>query len=405
MKRIAAALLCGVLFFGVYGQVDTSKSKFWMMTYFRNDLDQTNGVYLAFSSDTTGIRWQKYRGDTVIMKPGTALGTTNNLCRDPMIAYAAVGDSFHLIWTVAWTGTIIGYASSKNLKTWSTPVGLPVGQNIANCSVCWAPEIYYDDLQIQNKWMIYWSTNQSGGDKHIYYVLTNNIRSLTTAPTPTLLFNPGYTVIDANIFKYATGSYYMFFKDERDGNDNKDIHYVTGSTPQGSWGTVHAKVANYGTEGPCLVKQGNEYHCFFDPYGTTVTYRMTRTTDINTTTTPWTDAGTLQYWVSGTTYASFRYSHANVIEIPKKYVLWMLYNIPLPTVGVKYMPTIMPKTELYGGNIRVFDLSGRMVAIERILSGYGTSSKLFIGHLPAGFYVKTAGNENRSVQKELVKQK
>lgn len=406
MKNIEAVFLTGFLCFSVYSQVDTSKSKFWMMTYFRNDINDAAGPNLAFSSDTTGIKWQKYNNEAVLFTPATVTGAADHKCRDPMIAYDAVGDSFHMVWTVAWTGTVIGYASSKNLKTWSSQYGLPVGANIANCSVCWAPEILWDDNQ--SKWMLYWSTNQSGGDKHIYFVMTNNLKSLTTAPTPALLFNPGYTVIDADIYKYAAGSYYMFFKDERDGTANKDIHYVTGSYPQGntqtggSWSAVHANVANTGTEGPCLVKQGKEYHCFFDPYGTASTYRMTRTTDITTSTSPWTDAGTTTY---GTSNTQFIYSHSNIIEIPKKYVLWMLYNKPLPVVGVKFIPAIMPKTELYGSDIKVFDLAGRMVAIERVMSGYGTSSKSYIGSLTAGFYVKTTGNEKRSAQKELVKQK
>jgi hypothetical protein len=313
------------------------------------------------------MKWHKYKNDASILTPIQVTGANNSRMRDPMIAYDAAADSFHMVWTVSWTGTVIGYASSKNLKTWSPQVGLPLGANIANCSFTWAPEIIWDD--IQSKWMIYWSCNNSSYSK-IYCVSTNNFQSLTNPTTPQLLFNANYSVIDADIIKVAAGSYYMFFKDEVDDVTNsKCVKYATATKPLGPWTASTQKLTTYGTEGPCMVKQGGSYHLFFDPYGANKNYRMVKPTSLTSTASPWPNAGTL----TDSTGTAFTYSHSNIIEIPRKYVMWMLYNRPLPTTSVKFEP-LLRTSEVntpYNGNIngmKAFDVSGRMISSSRFLN-------------------------------------
>jgi len=237
-----------------------------------------------------------------------------------------------MVWTDAWTGTAIGHSTSKDLRTWTAQQALPLGVKISGCSVMWAPEIFWDD--IQKLWQITWSTSVNSGDKHFYYATTTDLSDTSKYSAPALLFNPGFNVIDADMMKVADGKYMMVFKDER--NTSLDIHFVYAPTPQGPWKgpklrgsdtVVSATIASNGTEGPCIVKVGKEYHLYFDPYYTTTTYRMVKVKNLDTLATPWPSAGSLK----NSTGADFTYSHSNIITVPRDYVLWMLYKKCLPT--------------------------------------------------------------------------
>ena len=58
MVRMLTLFVLILFCFSGSAQVDTSKSKFWMMTYFVNgggEDEDYGGPRLAFSSDTTGV--------------------------------------------------------------------------------------------------------------------------------------------------------------------------------------------------------------------------------------------------------------------------------------------------------------------------------------------------------------
>ncbi len=324
-----------------YSQVDTTANHFWMMTYFQNASDAA-GAYIAFSSDTTGINWQYYNNDEVFIVPITVAGANDHKMRDPMMMYDSVNNKFTLVWTVSWTGQTIGWDTSSNLAigTWGPQMGLQVGSTIPTCYVCWAPEIFWDD--VAGQWEILWSTCQgSSGDKHTYYVHVNgpigsmDSSAATGYSAPTLMFNPGFTVIDADIIKVATSKYCMVFKDERVSSGSlvaKNIHYVLSSQPTGPWkgpnidGIMSMALTTTGCEGPSIVKQGGAYHLFFDPYAASPAYRLVISKVLGDSASPWQNGGVLK---AGTTY--FTYNHSNVIEIPRRYVMALLYNQPLPT--------------------------------------------------------------------------
>jgi beta-galactosidase len=64
--------------------------------------------------------------------------------RDPCVVQAPDG-TFHMVWTTAWNGKTIGYASSKNLTNWSEQRAIPVMASEPGVKNCWAPEVAYDD--------------------------------------------------------------------------------------------------------------------------------------------------------------------------------------------------------------------------------------------------------------------
>ena len=412
MKRIATVLLTGFLCFSVYSQVDTSKSKFWMMTYFINGNDNV-GARLAFTSDTTGAHWQKYNNEAAILPGGiTVSGANDARMRDPMIAYDSINRKFNMVWTVSWTGTVIGWDTSRLLKsgTWGTQTGLGVGSSITNCAFSWAPEIFWDD--IQSKWMIYWSVSISGSTTRIYYSIIPGT-DFRAFGTPAVLFNPGYDIIDADIIKAGTGDYQMFFKDERTGY--KYIRRVSGATtPHGTYGTPTAYVAAASTEGPTVFRAGGQYCVIVDHYSN-AGLGIVRSTDINTTTSPWPgDASRMVYNGTGTTLMYV--SHCNVIEVPKMLVKWMLYNDSawvyyVRGTGVRDVNFVPLKNQnsnlnFYDAYFKMFNLSGRLMGVAQPAGADNVQSKSYVGHLPAGFYVKTAeSKKGRSAAKELVQQK
>ncbi|MBN1759876.1 MAG: hypothetical protein JW863_16235 [Chitinispirillaceae bacterium] len=392
MRWITAIVLAILLCLGVYGQVDTSKSKFWMMTYFINGQDYT-GARLAFSSDSTGISWQKYNNEQSIITP-VAIGTApdNSRMRDPMIAYDSINRRFNMIWTVAWTGTWIGWDTSSLLKsgTWGPQVGLNISGGITNAYFSWAPEIFWDD--IQNRWMIYWSVSVTGSNTRMYYSMVNGT-DFKTFSQPQVLINTGYDLIDGSIIKTGPGNYQMFFKDERTGY--KYIRRASGATtPQGPYNKVSSVVANASTEGPTVVFQGGEYHVFVDHYSNQG-LGVVKSKNIDTSLSPWPET-----WCTfGSSGSRLVVSHCNVIEVPKMLVKWMLHS---DSAWVRYVRNrtalkefcMAPSSVLKGSGsvagVKLFDLTGRVVGI---VNSNGVSAGTPVGRLPAGFYATTDGRK------------
>jgi len=392
MKYITAFLLAGFLCLSAYSQVDTTKSHFWMMTYFINGADYA-GTRLAFTSDTTGTHWQKYNSEAAILVPsGNVAGANDDRMRDPMIQYDSTNRRFDMVWTVSWTGTVIGYDTSSLLKlnTWGTQQGLAVGTS-SGAYFSWAPEIFWDD--IQSKFMLLWSCSISGTNTRVMYSMipsTNNVPNFANFGTPATLLNTGYDIIDADMIKVGTGNYQMFFKDERNGY--KYVRRASGATtPQGTYGTISGVVAAASTEGPTAFKQGNEYHVIVDHYSNNG-FGIVRARNIDTSASPWPE----NWVINGTGTSTFIGSHCNVIEVPKALVKWMLYNDSTWVRFVKartavkeinYHQSFTPNSRTLSGDMKVFDVSGKLISAHRI---GGTSS---VENLPSGFYFqKTTDN-------------
>jgi hypothetical protein len=393
MKKILPIILLSAAGCLLYSQVDTSKSKFWMMTYFINGQDNT-GARLAFSSDSTGVRWQKYNNEQAILRPIQVTGANDNRMRDPMIAYDSTNRRFNMIWTVSWTGKVIGWDTSSYLKagTWGGQVGLPVSSSIANSQFSWAPEIYWDD--IQNKWMIYWSVAVSGTNTRMYYSMVDG-SDFQTFSEPKELINTGYDLIDGSIIKVGDGDYQMFFKDERNGY--KYIRRAWGATtPQGPYEHISEVVANATTEGPTIYHAGGKYRLIVDHYSNKGV-AVCSVDDINTDQSPWPETWCL-YGNGGSRFIA---SHCNVTEVPKMLVKWMLYN---DSTWVKFVKGDIVKAEdcrpvhasamrHQGHPLTTVDLLGKAVPFNPLTRKSGTSFRSRSGRLPAGLYLSDTGKK------------
>jgi len=331
-----------MLSIGVWAELDTNSTKFYMYTYFYN-VQQEAGARLAFSTD--GYNWELYNNEKPIIVPIIARGETP-LMRDPNIYFDATTGVFHLTWTTAWNQDNVGYSSSTDLVNWSEQIMIPVGAQIAGCACCWAPEFIYDD--IKDSMMIYWSTERGTVGKEAFCSMTKNFKHYTT---PRVYFAPksaeglSYNVIDETILKVAPNKYYMFFKDERTAMEaqkvSKNIHFVVGSTPQGPWEKGESDEVSYaltgpGTEGPTSFIFGDEVRLYFDPYNSPESTKRSRVAKIsNFLSAPplvsaWSDGVAMK---AGT--QNFLPGHGSISEVPRAKVMQLLYGKTDKTVYAK----------------------------------------------------------------------
>lgn len=214
---LVAAGCCGT----AAGRVGSSESV-WLFTSFRGSGD---GLHLAYSDDATS--WVEIPG--VILKPEVG----GKLLRDPHILRAPDG-VFHMVWTSGWKDRGIGYATSRDLVTWSEQRYLPLVEDVDDARTCWAPEVYYDDKN--QGFVVVWSSdvpaaspipNPRGGYHRAYYVTTKDF--LTFSPRR-MLFDPGFNNIDSTIVE-KDGKYLLMFKE-------------TDDQPNHVWGRVGAAVSD-----------------------------------------------------------------------------------------------------------------------------------------------------------------
>jgi hypothetical protein len=260
---------------------------------------------------------------------------------------------------------------------------IPIADKIPGASCTWAPEIIWDNLQ--NKYMIYWSTEIGNQGKRSYYILTSDFKTFTN---PIKFFDPGFAEIDGDLIKAGDHLYYFFFKDERD--ESRDLHYITATNPQGKdsqgndgkgWSAISPAITSLqGVEGPSSIKMNNEYRIYFDPYQTRINYRMIKSTDLQ----KWNDAGTIK--AAG---SNFVWSHCNVIEIPKNIYDWILTS-KLSAVrepgGRASMPKYVDGSCLQAPGM--YNILGK-----RILSMDSWSGKNDIVDMPAGFFITVDKNK------------
>lgn len=127
------------------------KEEMYLFSYFNGNGD---GLHLAYSTD--GLKWETLRNDTVWLTPEIG---KDKLMRDPSIVQDEEG-TFHMVWTSGWWDQGIGYASSKDLITWSPQQEISVMKNFEGTRNTWAPELFYD--KADKTFYILWSSTVPG---------------------------------------------------------------------------------------------------------------------------------------------------------------------------------------------------------------------------------------------------
>lgn len=261
MKRIYTGLISLFFLSTVVAQSEDSVRVF---AYFKNN--GQDGLHLAYSFD--GLQWKALKNDSSFLKPTVS---KDKLMRDPCIIRGADG-LFHMVWTVSWNDKGIGYASSKNLISWSEQQFIPVMKQEDSARNCWAPEITYDAKKKQ--YMIYWATTISGKNKadpkvengynhRMYYVLTKDFKTFSKTK---LLYDKGFNVIDATIVPDGK-QFVMFLKDETREPVQKNIKIAASKKLNKGYNNASAPITgNYWAEGPTTLKLKNTWIVYFDKY-------------------------------------------------------------------------------------------------------------------------------------------
>lgn len=233
---------------------------YYMFTSFHEPADE--GLRLLYSED--GIHWDSIPGTW--LKPELGM----NIMRDPSIIVGP-DSTFHLVWTIAWKGdTGFGYANSKDLINWSEQRRIPAMDSIASTQNLWAPELFFDD--INNRYMIVYAScvEDAGFDvgiedpknnHRLYYVTTTDFEEFSD---PKLLYDPGFSCIDATLLKRGEEDYVMVVKDNT--RPNRNIKVAFASSPEGPYSAASEPFTESFTEGPSVARVGDDFYIYYDTY-------------------------------------------------------------------------------------------------------------------------------------------
>lgn len=226
-------------------------------------------THLAYSNDA--LDWRPLNAGKPILraKPGM---------RDPHLARGPEG-RFHMVWTNGDAPpqvASIGYAHSDDLVTWSEPRDLPVMAAVPGVRNVWAPELFY--IPDRAEWLVHFSATVEGhappetafgepvGNHRIWATTT---RDFVTFSKPFVLFDPGYTCIDATILPVPgplATTYYLIFKDERLDPRMKAMRLATGPTPLGPWSEPSDTFTRPWSEAPSAIRVRDQWIVYYDAY-------------------------------------------------------------------------------------------------------------------------------------------
>jgi len=246
----------------------------YMFSTFREPADK--GLFLAYSED--GYHWNDLGGPWLKPEVGA-----QKVMRDPSVVQGPDG-TFHMVWTSSWRGDLgFGYANSKDLIHWSEEQLLPVMTDTATVNV-WAPELFYDDDN--DRFIIIWASTipfkfekgeeEEKNNHRMYYTTTKDFKSFTETK---LFLDPGFSVIDCVIVKRSSNDYVLVLKDNT--RPKRNIEVAFGESPLGPWHDISEPFTGFKSEGPTVVKVGEDYLIYYDDYGTKK-YGCARTRDFKT---------------------------------------------------------------------------------------------------------------------------
>ena len=258
------------------------------------------GVHFALSED--GFQWTALKDGAPWVAPQEA----EELMRDPYVTRGPDG-TYHMVWTWGWRTPAIGYASSRDLVTWSTQRRIPFFEGVAGVKNVWAPEIYWNAAK--KHWMVIWSSTiegrfpektpqaKNGLNHRIYKATTTDFVKFSE---PEVFFDPGYSVIDATLLE-RDGLWQMVFKDEREMPLKKFLLLASGPTVEGPWGEISEPFTESWSEGPSALKVGDDWVVYYDHYRAPQGYRAARSRDLKA----WEDASARLRMPSGAKHGSF----------------------------------------------------------------------------------------------------
>ena len=158
---------------------------------------------------------------------------------------------------------------------------IPVMANEPTTVNVWAPEIFYDDEAEQ--FMVVWASCVPGrfekgieeekNNHRLYYITTKDFKTISETK---LLYDPGFSSIDATIIKRAKNDYVMVLKDNTRPERNLKVAFADSLT--GPYSPASQPFTESFVEGPSVEKIGDDYLIYFDVYRKKI-YGAVRTRD------------------------------------------------------------------------------------------------------------------------------
>jgi hypothetical protein len=221
------------------------------------------GLYLAYSFD--GYNWSDLGGPWLKPEIGK-----QKVMRDPSVIAAPDG-TFHMVWTSSWQGDLgFGYANSTDLINWSEQQFISVMDFDTATVNVWAPELFYDNER--DEFLIIWASTipfkfekgieEERNNHRMYYTITKDFKTFSDTK---LFIDPGFSIIDAVIVKREKNDYVLVLKDNTRPERNLKVGF--GKSPLGPFENISNSFTDKLTEGPTVVKVGNEWLIYFDAYG------------------------------------------------------------------------------------------------------------------------------------------
>jgi hypothetical protein len=301
MIKKSKFIITYLVIFAVAGSLNaadkTSSDNVYMFSSFRDN--GQDGLYLAYSFD--GYKWTDLGGS--YLKPQVGI---HRLMRDPSVVRGPDG-TFHMVWTTGWRDDKgFGYAQSRDLIHWSKQKFIETMAHEPKTFNVWAPELFYDAGNKQ--FIICWASTIPGrypadledpnNNHRIYSTTTQDFDTFTKTR---LFFEPGFSVIDAVIVKF-NNRYVLVHKDNT--RPMLNLRVAFGDSPPGPFTDVSEPFTEKYTEGPNVLRLGDEWIVYFDMYRKKQ-YGAVKTRDFKT----WTDIINLVSFPAG-------HKHGTVFEAP-----------------------------------------------------------------------------------------
>jgi alpha-L-fucosidase len=211
----------------------------------------------------------------------------------------------------------------------------------------WAPELFYDDAE--DRFIICWASTIPGrfpdhlepheNNQRMYYTTTRDFKSFT--PTK-LFFDPDFSVIDCVIVKDGD-RYVLVLKDNT--RPERNLRVAFGDSPLGPWRDVSEKFTGDFTEGPSVLKLGDDWIIYYDAYREEI-YAAAKTRDFKT----FTDITKEVSFPKG-------HKHGTALRVTRKELDYLLRVGSEQVIGVR-LPFVTPLTDE--------QIAARLAAIDSV---------------------------------------
>ena len=193
---------------------------------------------------------------------------------------------------IHWEGTTFDFRQGKSVFSDpdATTDCYKTDDEYAKINRVWAPQIIWDESV--NKYLVYYSllsTNTGDSYDKIYYSYADE--DFKTLTQPRMFFDPGFSVIDADIlYNPYDGLYHMYYKRESAGGQDRGVYEATSPMLVGGTWTDITHVTNEGTaqvEGSSHIRRINEdtYNLYYMRYSEGYVYKVCETNHVGLNTT------------------------------------------------------------------------------------------------------------------------